>query len=334
MFSDNSVLRRATKAVEERLPPRWSVELERSRGAVSMRFSAADGRHGSLPAVIKHRIDPRVASQLAPSESLVIAPYLSKSVRDLLEARGFSYLDPTGNVRIVVAEPGLFVLTSGADANPWPEERRHTLRGVKAGRVVRALATAALPLGVRELADLAGTDPGYVSRLLAKLDSDALVDRTKRGRVEHVRWRKLLISWSEDAPLSSRSIGTAWLAPRGFKGVFDQLRKGDVRYAITGSAVAAKFAPIAPTRLVSVYSDDAVELADILGLRAADAGANMILLEHDDESVYEHAVAHEGLLHAPLALVVSDLLTGPGRSPSEADALMDWMAANEEAWRG
>lgn len=31
--------------------------------------------------------------------------------------------------------------------------------------------------------------------------------------------------------------------------------------------------------------------------------------------------------------VAVDLLTGPGRNPSEAVALLDWMAANERAWR-
>jgi len=30
----------------------------------------------------------------------------------------------------------------------------------------------------------------------------------------------------------------------------------------------------------------------------------------------------------------ADLLTSPGRGPSEAEALIAWMAANEAAWRG
>jgi hypothetical protein len=31
---------------------------------------------------------------------------------------------------------------------------------------------------------------------------------------------------------------------------------------------------------------------------------------------------------------VADLLSGAGRSPAEAEALMDWMAAHEGVWRG
>jgi hypothetical protein len=35
---------------------------------------------------------------------------------------------------------------------------------------------------------------------------------------------------------------------------------------------------------------------------------------------------------APTQLVV-DLLTGPGREPSEGDELLAWMKRNEDAWR-
>jgi hypothetical protein len=31
--------------------------------------------------------------------------------------------------------------------------------------------------------------------------------------------------------------------------------------------------------------------------------------------------------------VAVDLLSGPGRNPSEANALLEWMAADESRWR-
>ena len=31
--------------------------------------------------------------------------------------------------------------------------------------------------------------------------------------------------------------------------------------------------------------------------------------------------------------VVVDLMTGPGRSPSEAEELLEWMKRNEQSWR-
>ena len=336
-FSNNQILEGSINALRRRLPPSWSVETKASPGAheVSLRITSSEGRSCEIPILLKRRIDPRTA-MLAPVELpvLVVAPYLSQSVRDVLVERGASYADKTGNIRITLTEPGLFVLANGASTNPWPDRRRLTLRGVKAGRVVSVLASTPPPLGVRELAELAGADPGYVSRLLAMLDSQALIDRTPRGRVENVAWRKLLRRWAEDAPLSSRSVSTTWLAPRGLRSVLDRLRETDRPYLITGSAAATRVAPIAPTRLLSLYIDDPDEAACGLDLRAADAGANVILLRPADDAMFEHAKIADNLCYAPLPLVVVDLMEGPGRSPAEADTLLAWMAENEELWRG
>jgi len=59
-----------------------------------------------------------------------------------------------------------------------------------------------------------------------------------------------------------------------------------------------------------------------------------VLLQRDDDSLLDRAEDRDGLRTATLPLVVADLLPGPGRSPSEGESLMDWMAAHEEAWHG
>jgi hypothetical protein len=187
---------------------------------------------------------------------------------------------------------------------------------------------------VRELAAAADTDPGYVSRLLGMLDREAIVDRTARGRVERVDWRKLLLRWSEEAPLESRTTASTWLAARGLKSLWDALRGADFPYLVTGSAAAGVIAPVAPTRLASVYVEDPEGAARSLGLRAANSGANVVLLQAEDGSLFDRAEDRAGLRTAKLPVVVADLLSGPGRSPAEAEALMDWMAVHEEVWRG
>ncbi len=324
----------AIQVLRERLPPRWRVTALPGSGA-TIRITSHDGRSCDLPTVIKCRIDPRSASALrGDTPLLVVAPYLSQSVQGVLNEQGTSFVDQTGNVRLVVEDPGLFVVTAGAEKNPWPNKRRLSLRGKKAGRVVRALVSTSLPIGVRALANLAGTDPGYVSRLLSMLDREALVERSLRGRVEGVAWRKLLERWSEGAPLEKRAEASTWLAPRGLKGVFERLQAVSLPYLVTGSAAATRVAPVAPTRLASIYVDDLEDAVKALGLREADAGANVILLLSDDDALYAREQASTGVRYAPLSLVVVDLLTGPGRSPAQAEALMDWMAENEEVWRG
>ena len=41
----------------------------------------------------------------------------------------------------------------------------------------------------------------------------------------------------------------------------------------------------------------------------------------------------DGLTYAAPAQVAADLLTSPGRGPAEGEALIEWMAQNEGAWR-
>lgn len=331
--SNNRLVAKACRVLEERLPPGWAI-APLARPA-RLHITAKSGASRKLLVSTLPRPDPRAARQLpADRPLLVTSRYLSRSVREVIEDEGASYVDQTGNVRVVLDEPGLFVLTSGATSNPWPEKRRLSLRGTKAGRVVCALAGAAPPAGVRELAAAAGTDPGYVSRLLRLLDTEALVDRTGRGRVERIDWRKLLVRWSEEAPLESRATMSTWLAARQLKSLWDSLRRADFPYLVTGSGVAAGIAPIAPTRLASIYVEDPEAASEALGLRPADAGANVVLLQPNDEALLADADSRDGLHTAPLPVVVADLLGGPGRSPAEAESLMDWMAANEEAWRG
>ena len=336
-ISDNSLVASTLRVLQERLPPGWEVErVAGSSRAPRLRITSKEGRSRELLVSPLARPDPRIARQLPKDRPLLVAArYLSRGVQEVIAGEGASYVDQTGNVRLVLDEPGLFVAANGAVSNPWPEERRFTLRGTKAGRLVCALASTTLPIGVRELAAAADTDPGYVSRLLGMLDREAIVDRTARGQVERVDWRKLLLRWSDEAPLESRTTASTWFAPRGMKGLWDGLRSAAFPYIVTGSAAAAGIAPVAPTRLASVYIEDAESAAKALGLRAtAGAGTNVVLLQPEDGSLFDHADDRDGLRLARLPVAVADLLSGPGRSPAEAEALMDWMAEHEEVWRG
>ncbi len=105
--------------------------------------------------------------------------------RGHLERAG--YLDLTGNVRIVMPEPGIYIETQGASEDPDRKERpARSLRGAKAGRIVRAIIDRSEVLGVRELAAITKVDAGYVSRVLKFLDTEALITRTGRGRMQSV----------------------------------------------------------------------------------------------------------------------------------------------------
>jgi len=59
----------------------------------------------------------------------------------------------------------------------------------------------------------------------------------------------------------------------------------------------------------------------------------VILAEPFDPVVYERRREQEGVSYAVLSQNAADLLTSPGRGPSEAKEMMDWIEENEDSWR-
>jgi hypothetical protein len=102
---------------------------------------------------------------------------------------------------------------------------------------------------------------------------------------------------------------------------------------VSGSWAASQFAPIAPTRILLCYADDVPKLGGELDLRPADAGSNVALVRPLDPVVYERTRKRKGVIVAAPSQVAVDLMTSPGRGPNEAEALIEWMAKHENAWR-
>jgi hypothetical protein len=264
----------------------------------------------------------------------VVARFLSAGTRERLREAALGYLDLTGNVRIAIPSPGLYIETQGASEDPERAERpTRSLRGAKAGRIVRSLIGRRRPAGVRELASGTQVDAGYVSRVLALLDSEALVTRVGRGRMQGVDWPSLLRRWAQESPLEARGTMRTYLEPRGQTALLAQLAKSHERYVVTGGVAAAAFAPAAPTRLAMLWIRDATAAAARLNLRPVDSGTNVLLIEPNDEGVFDGAEQRDGVWYAAPSQVAADLLTSPGRGPAEGEELISWMQANEEKWR-
>lgn len=180
--------------------------------------------------------------------------------------------------------------------------------------------------------ELAGTSAPTVARVVEFLDREAIVQREPRGPVLTVDWKALIRRWVQDYSLLESNRTANSLEPRGVPAVVERLR-GWEDYSLTGSLAASSVAPVAPARLAVIYVRSITEAADFLGLRRAEAGANVLLAEPFDRVVFERTWQRGGLIYAALSQVVADLLTSPGRGPAEAEELIDWMSQNEDAWR-
>ena len=343
------MIREAQEVLRARLPEGWRADLDEAadtrddKGAdARLQVSGPDGHSAYLTVYTRRSLQPRdvlvLRAQLqeAPPENpMVVVPYLSPSVRERLVDAGLGFVDLTGSVRVVLSSPGLFIEASGADVNPERSARpSRSLRGGKAGRIVRALIDRKEPSGVRALAAVTGVNPGYVSRIVAMLDEQALIERSGRGRIVSVDWPRLLGRWSQEAPLSSRGKQTMCLEPRGLAALTRRLGTSSLHYAVTATLAVLELAPVAAAYLAVVYVDNARAAVSALDLRIAEGGANVMLIEPEDEWVFEGRTLRNGLRAVAISQAAADLLTSPGRGPAEAEALIAWMGENERAWRG
>jgi hypothetical protein len=190
---------------------------------------------------------------------------------------------------------------------------------------VRALCDFPPPFPISLLANQAAVDISYASRLVEWLSREALLERRPRGRVESVDKPALIRRWAQDYEVLTNNDARGYLDPRGVEHLVRAVSEGATRrrYALTGSIAANRIAPVAAARLAMLYVDDVESAAASLALRPTEAGANVMLLTPFDEVVFERTWKAESLTIVAPSQAAVDLLTSPGRAPSEAEAVLD-----------
>lgn len=356
---EGELVGRAATLLRELVPAGWAVKTTAAEPLVDasqqrqvrpdamITLQAPDGTSATMAVEVRRFLSPRDVDAIfarfarlsRPTEGppgLVVAPWISQRAQALLTADSINYLDLTGNALLRLQNPAIFVKVAGATRQPERLPRGQVrARGRKARRLIRFLTDVCPPYSVKEIAAATDLNPGYVSSLLATLDNEAIVDRSRRGRVEAVDYEALLRRWAEDYDLLKTNEARFYIAPAGSSASLSQLSglaSGD-RFAVTGSFAATRLAPIAAPVLLVIYTDDADSMASSLALLPADEGANMALLKPFDSVVYDRATQEDGLTYVAPSQAVVDCLTGNGRMPAEGEALLAWMKQNESLWR-
>jgi hypothetical protein len=349
-----AVQRRALDGLRGDLPKTWEWRVEEDLGRGGVRFDALvtlrapGGQTATLAVETKRLVATRdvslVLEQLRASVSraklsdttpLVVARYLSPAARERLEREGAAYADATGNRRLALERPALFLRNVGEDRDPWrgPGRPRGTLQGAPAGKVVRWLVDVMPPYTPLQIAKSSGVSTGATYRVISFLDEEGLVRRQPKGPITAVDWRPLLERWSQDSGFQ-RSGPVSLLFPRGVEALVETLRSSpDLRYALTGSLAARHYEAHATPRFAMLYADNVEAAIERLGLRRIDAGANVLIAPDRDGVAFVRTREVERVRLAAPSQIAVDLLTGPGRSPAEGAALLDWMEAHERDWR-
>ncbi len=351
-MTESELLDAAVEILTGRLPSTWAVEKQPSAGdpeAADLIFKSPNASFQTLVFVeVKTDVSPRDVEaliggpwrrwrrQMGNQPILLVAPYIGPRVRELLSEESVSYLDLTGNTRISLDHPGVFIETEGARQDPRSNKPRSTVRGAKAGAVVRVLVDAVPPYTGADIAKAANVNEGYLSRIFDTLVDEGLIDRGRTG-VTRVDWPAMLQRRARALDLF-RPVGTyRYVARQGTSALVERLRSrpstGRRPPTVTGSFAAARIAPVAAPALLVVYAMDPRALADELELLPTDAGADTVLIRPENEVAFARAARDGGMAWAAPSQVAIDCLAGSGRMPSEGEALIGWMRENESEWR-
>jgi hypothetical protein len=331
--SDNVVLRHAVEQIQRCLPAHWSADIvTRTNDGADARLTIRTpaGASAALAIGARRQLDPRLVGEVAGALKaatadafVVIAPFLGARTRERLADAGLGFVDLVGNMRLVLDRPTVFIAVRGEDKSPWATAREsRSLGAAKASRLVRALCDGTPPFGVRQLAAVVGTDPGYVSRLIDLFHREELCEREPRGPVVAVHVDRLLRRWALDYRFAEAHRFVTVAHPHGVPGALAALRDRGVPHALTARAGAAALLGTALPGVVTTYVDNPERVAEVLGCAPVDVGGNLVLIDAFDPFVREGTWEAAGLRYAARSQIIADLLGSPAPGPAQAGALL------------
>jgi hypothetical protein len=224
----------------------------------------------------------------APAYWVFGAPYVSERTADLCKRGGVGYIDLAGNFHI---DAGPFLLSARGNTGVRREKKtQQMLFSPKASRVsMILLLDPEARWTQRSLAGEVGISLGLVNRTLAELA------RQRFTAEEGGKWRLadkegLLTAWAREYAKRPR-VGEKFQAQSTLEDLEARLdrdaAKQKYRYALTREAAAKYRAPFAPAPFLAFYCDQpAREVAERLGLKPAEFGGTVEILEPPDEGVF------------------------------------------------
>ena len=256
---------------------------------------------------------------------VLVVPYMSKAGAETAERAGLNWIDLSGNASI--RDEGLRVWVQGKPNELRTAGRPSSPFAPKSARVSRALLLEPKRWWrQKDLAIATQLDDGNVSRVVRRLDEEALLER----RDKELRPRDpglLLDAWAQEYRFDRHDAIAGHISGSGIevsRTLAENLTKRQIDHAFTGLPAAWAIDRFARFRLSTVYVDgDPRDVAEQLGIRQESRGANVQILGPNDAGVFAGEQTCDELRCVSTVQVYLDLLNLPERAAEAAQHLRD-----------
>lgn len=307
----------------------FSIALPGRRLLVECKSSAAVGPLAAGIDGLKQFAEANQGGSLP----LIVVPFMGEVGRDLCEKSGLSWLDLSGNAKIVA--PGLRIWIEGRPNKYIDRGRPPNVFASKSSRVVRQLLLQPQRFQTQaELARQTGLDDGYVSKIVRRLEQEHYLSANDDGAVRPSDPNLLLDAWHGAYDFNRHRILKGHVPARSgdelLHRVVRQFSQGKVVYAATGLAAAWLFTSHAAFRLATFYlqSMPSRSLFEKIEFSEEPKGANLWLVLPDDEGVFDGSHKQAGIQCVSAVQTYLDLKDQPERAKEAAaeirSKLLNW----------
>lgn len=287
----------------------------------------ADLLRTATPGLVSNRcqllLKKRHSRKVTP---LLVVPYMGDASRRVCEAVPVSWMDLSGNARIVA--PGLRVMVEGKPNRFLRAGRPSNVFAPKSARVVRwLLMHQDQRLTQRQIARDTEMAEGFVSRIASRLVAENYVTRDDSGGLEIVNPSLLLDAWNGEYNFNKHRIIQGHVASRSGDAltqfVSDTLSKQKIDHAATGLSAAWQMTKFVSFRIATFFlaEEPSEELKVSLGFRPEPSGANLWLVTPNDSGVFQGTSNVDGVRCVHPVQAFLDLGAHPERSAEAADRL-------------
>lgn len=264
---------------------------------------------------------------------LLAVRYMTEGGRKRCEQAAMNWIDLAGNARI--KESGLYVYVEGRPNLLKQTGRPGSVFAPKSSRIARWLLTHHDRFwSQRQIAEKTSMDEGFTSRIVGRLERSGYIHRNAGGQIRVSNPDLMLDAWAEEYDFFKHQVHRGHMPARSSQDLLQTfpstLTQVGWTTAATGLGAAWLLDQFAGFRIVTLYMRPSKDSRlphlneHLPGFRNS-PGANLWLVEPNDEGVFQGAELVAGVLCVHPVQVWLDLKFHPERAPEAARSLRDQM---------